>query len=196
MRRIDAREVFAEGLEAMLAEMSFDKVRVTELCRRAEATPPTFYRYFRDKHELVAWVFVRDFVGAYDGHGPGYSAERLDGAMAAMESRAGFYKAAWADRSQNSIAEYIQEFNLQIAGDAVRRATGRGLTRGQELEVRYHSFGVVCLFMEWLAKGMPATRAELARLMMEKTPAFLAEAFAAFPYDPDELLAMAQRPGA
>ena len=193
MRKQTAKDVFAAELEAMLDEMPLSKVRVAELCRRVDAAVPTFYYHFRDKYELVAWIYLRDFGAVVAARESGYGSDVLDAVMARMEGRRGFYAAAWTDKSQNSIADYFQQVNEELSDDAVRRLTGEGLTRAQRLELVYHSFGITHLFMGWILGEVDATRSELAELMVAKTPAFLVEAFAAYPYSAKELLAKAQR---
>ena len=54
------KAMFADELEKMLEEMPLEKVRVLDICRRCEATPPTFYYHFHDKYELVAWIFLKE----------------------------------------------------------------------------------------------------------------------------------------
>lgn len=195
MRKQTAKDVFAAELEAMLAEMPLEKVRVAELCRRVDAATPTFYYHFRDKYELVAWIYLRDFSSVVAGRDPGYDGSVLDEVMASMEARREFYKAAWTYKSQNSISEYFKQVNEEISEDTVKRLTGRGLTPAQRLELTYHSYGITHLFMGWLLGEVNASRAELAKLMAAKTPVFLAEAFAAYPYTAEELMAKAQRRG-
>ena len=42
---------------------SIDKIRVTEIYKAAEIERPTFCYHFKDKYDLVAWMFCTD---AYD----------------------------------------------------------------------------------------------------------------------------------
>ena len=50
----------AEHMKQLMAAKPIEKIRVTELCRAAGITPPTFYYHFRDKYDLVAWIFYSD----------------------------------------------------------------------------------------------------------------------------------------
>ena len=40
-----------------------DKIRVTEICKAADIERPTFYYHFKDKYDLVAWMFCSDAYG-------------------------------------------------------------------------------------------------------------------------------------
>ena len=128
--------MFADTLEEMLKEMPLDKVRVARLCECCGATTPTFYYYFHDKYELVAWMFLQDFAGAFADQEPEYSPDRMNQSSIRFAKRRNFYQKAFDDQSQNSIAEYLINFNLQISREAVKYYTGQDLTYDQEFAVK------------------------------------------------------------
>ena len=188
MMKDRTRVLFADTMEQMLREMPMSKVRVTDLCARCGATTPTFYYYFHDKYELVAWMFLQDFTGVVGNRAPSYTAEVLISVAKRLESRKYFYRAAFSDKSQNSIDEYTREFNLQMAEDAVKRSTGQAvLTEEQKMAIQYHNYGVMGLFREWLF-GETLTVEQMNTFLFEKTPDFLKEAYAQYEYVSEEML--------
>ena len=184
------KRMFADTLENMLEEMPLDKVRVANLCSRCGATKPTFYYYFRDKYELVAWIFLNDFAIVHADKAPSYTAEGLNQNTMQMARRRTFYQKAFDDQSQNSIGKYMQEFSLEIAREAVVYHTGKEMTPDQEFAARYHSYGVMGMFLEWLY-GDSMTTEYLTTALYERTPGFLKEAFSVYPYSTDEVLGRA-----
>ena len=179
--------MFADTLEEMLKEMPLDKVRIAKLCERCGATTPTFYYYFHDKYELVAWMFLQDFAAAFADQEPEYSPERMSQSTIRFAKRRNFYQKAFDDRSQNSISEYLIDFNLQISREAVKYYTGKDLTTDQEFAVRYHIHGVMGMFCEWLF-GEDLTAEYLNTSLYERTPDFLKDAFSVYPYSTENLL--------
>lgn len=186
--------MFADTLEEMLKEMPLDKVRVAKLCERCGATTPTFYYYFHDKYELVAWMFLQDFASEFGDQKPGYTAEGLISMAQRMEKRKKFYQKAFLDKTQNSITDYIQTFNLQIATEAVRHKTGESdLSQDQLLAVKYHNYGIMGIFREWLF-GDDLTVEQMNTFLFERTPDFLKAAFAEYTYSTDDILQRAGKP--
>jgi len=167
-------QMFAEELERMVTEMPLSKVRVAELARRCHTVPQTFYYHFHDKYELVAWICMRDYASAETVDGP-YSPEMLEKVNESFESRRSFYARCFSEHSQNSIAEYMAEFSMALAENAMA-AAGKTMTHRQVLAVRYHSHGIVGMFGDWL-KGNSISTAELSELLYERTPEFLKDAF-------------------
>lgn len=56
---VRTKQWIAETMKKLMTKKPLDKIRVTEICREAEIERPTFYYHFRDKYELVAWIFCR-----------------------------------------------------------------------------------------------------------------------------------------
>ena len=50
----------ADKMREIMKHKPIDKIRVTEICRAADIERPTFYYHFRDKYDLVAWMFCTD----------------------------------------------------------------------------------------------------------------------------------------
>ena len=182
--------MFADTLEEMLKEIPLDKVRVAKLCERCGATTPTFYYYFHDKYELVAWMFLQDFAFTNGDKEPGYSAEGLNQNTMQMAKRRTFYQKAFDDRSQNSIIEYWISFCMDISREAVLHLTGKDLDDEQEFAVKYHTYGIIGMFREWLF-GDKMTTKYLTSHLFDRTPDFLKEAFAAYTYQTEDVLGRA-----
>lgn len=53
----DTRYVFAECIKQLMNHQSLDKITVTDIVEMSGKTRQTFYRYFRDKYDLVNWYF-------------------------------------------------------------------------------------------------------------------------------------------
>ncbi len=53
----------ADTMRRLMAQKPIDKIRVTEICQAAEIERPTFYYHFKDKYDLVAWIFFQDAEG-------------------------------------------------------------------------------------------------------------------------------------
>ena len=71
----------------------------------AKIERPTFYYHFKDKYDLVAWIFLND---AYDTDI--MSAKSAAQGMAKMRQEFIFYKRAYDDVSQNALWQYMLEY--------------------------------------------------------------------------------------
>lgn len=55
----DTRYVFAQSIKDLMYKQALDKITVTDIVRHSGLTRQTFYRYFKDKYDLVNWYFER-----------------------------------------------------------------------------------------------------------------------------------------
>ena len=53
----------ADKMREIMKRKPIDKIRVTEICKAADIERPTFYYHFKDKYDLVAWMFCTDAYG-------------------------------------------------------------------------------------------------------------------------------------
>ena len=172
------KKLFAAELETMLAEIPLSKVRVNELCARCGAQRQVFYYHFKDKYDLVAWIFEQDFrAGVEDAVGGGYQ-EQTARALAHMWARRNFYRIAFADKSQNSIERHIQEFDVAMSTGVVLRHSGAKKLSDQWIfDIKSHSYGSIGCTIEWLRGELDATPEKLAAWECVSMPAFLLEAY-------------------
>ncbi len=172
------KRLFAEGLEAMLSEIPLAKVRVNELCERCGAQRQAFYYHFRDKYDLVAWIFEQDFrAGAEEAGCAGYR-EQTAAALARMWERRSFYRTAFADKSQNSIERHIQDFDVAMSTKVVLRHSGaKELSAQRKFDIEFHSYGSIGVTVEWLRGELDATPERLAAWECERMPSFLLAAY-------------------
>ncbi len=172
------KRLFAAELEAMLKEMPLSKVRVNALCERCGAQRQAFYYHFRDKYDLVAWIFEQDFrAGAEDAGCTGYR-EQTAAALARMWERRDFYRTAFADKSQNSIERHIQDFDVAMSSRFVLRHSGAKQLSAQRLfDIKSHSYGSIGCTVEWLRGELDTTPEKLAAWECERMPAFLLAAY-------------------
>jgi AcrR family transcriptional regulator len=171
--------MFADELEEMMSATPLSKVRVAELCGRCGVERRVFYYHFRDKYDLVAWMFERDLSSAADGRVP-YTEELYAEAHRGMWARRDFYRRAFAEDSQNSIGRYLLQFSVEANEAALRRHLGVArLSRERAFEARHFAYGNVGCVMDWLNGTIEATPEQLAAEMFACMPKALREAYAA-----------------
>lgn len=186
--KLRTKLMFAEELERMLQTMPMEKVRVTALCKNCGTIPPTFYYHFHDKYELAAWIFLYDFTTVYGDTTPGFTVERIITNLSTMNKRKKFYQKTYTDQSQNAINHYIQQFNVQSAVDAIKHLSNAPISDEQIHWIKYHSYGMMGLFEEWLMEKDSITIQELASFQYEHTPDFVKEAYDKYPFRTSEFL--------
>ena len=60
---INVKRLLAEALLELSKEKSLDKISVTDIVKYAGAGRQTFYNHFKDKNDLLYWIYKRTLVG-------------------------------------------------------------------------------------------------------------------------------------
>ena len=73
--RQPTKVLLAESLKELAKFKPVDKITIKELTKNCGLTLPTFYNHFRDKYELMAWIYNRKVEAAMKNFGRGDSFE-------------------------------------------------------------------------------------------------------------------------
>ena len=135
----------AHAMKKLLEKKPLDKVHVTEICQLAEVERPTFYYYFKDKYDLMAWIF---FQSAYntDIISVDSAAESMD----KMRDEYVFYKRAYEDNSQNAMWTYMHEYFVNRYTSLAQELSKEPLSDQIIYSIRFYCYGAVGMTREWL----------------------------------------------
>lgn len=75
--RKSTKELLAESLKDLSKFKNVDKITIKELTKNCGLTPPTFYNHFRDKYELMAWIYNQKVEASIKNFGRGDSFESV-----------------------------------------------------------------------------------------------------------------------
>lgn len=155
------KRLFASELQNLAAQKPFAKISVAEICRACDATRQTFYYHFHDKYDLAAWIYLQDLAQAVEPTG-GIGRESLTRMLDSMLQKRDFYRSALEDTSQNNLMSYIREYGTNFLLDAIERQYDLEPTPQLRLAVRYHSYGMNGVVVEWLDGAWPMSSEEMA----------------------------------
>ena len=170
--------MFAQTLQEMVKTMPFEKVRVKDLCLTCGADRQTFYYHFRDKYDLAAWIFIRDYEASLSDAEGLYSLEHAAGILTRIKDNEAFYRKAFSDKSQNAVSQYAYEYFTQLGYSAVKTYLGTDTLDALTLYViKSHSYACVGHTIEWLEGRTSYTPVEFAALQYDTMPKILKKAY-------------------
>ena len=51
------KRALANSLKSLMTEQPFEKINVAQICERCDMNRKSFYYHFKDKYDLVNWIF-------------------------------------------------------------------------------------------------------------------------------------------
>ena len=156
----------ADAMGRLLQQKPIERIRVTEICRAAEIERPTFYYHFRDKYELMAWMFCRK---AFETDV--LSVDSAARSMNGMRQDYIFYKRAYEDNSQNPMWSYMVEYFVERYSGLARQKLGaEALDARLQYSIRLYCYGSVGMTREWLMKDNITPAQTVVQMMFDSMP--------------------------
>lgn len=56
------KKALAQALKELLAVKPLDKISVSDICEQCGMNRKSFYYHFRDKYDLVNWIYYTEFI--------------------------------------------------------------------------------------------------------------------------------------
>ena len=153
------KRALAAALKELMTEMPFSKISVSDICEKCEMNRKSFYYHFKDKFELVNWIFDTEFL---------FAANREDGwcfladLCRHMYDNRQFYRKALKIEGQNSFSDHFHEMLQPVVSeymkDLIQPPTDQlNQQITAETEHRFYTHfltdGVVSAIERWLLGG-------------------------------------------
>lgn len=101
------KTALAMALKDLMEERDFDQISVADICAACELNRKSFYYHFKDKYDLVNWIFYTGFFENIDFDKVGW--ELLEDLCGYLYSEKNFYKSALKIDGQNSFKEFFYQ---------------------------------------------------------------------------------------
>lgn len=170
-----SRQSTAELLAASLKELarfkSVDKITIKELTRNCGLTSPTFYNHFRDKYELMAWIYNREIEVSLEGFGRGDSFEDVvrKWIEILLEDESFYLNLLKNAVGQNSFRYAANDHAIKLLEDWLRAR--QDLSDEQSWCLRFYMRAISETINDWFLGRCFLKSHELSRLLVEWMPA-------------------------
>lgn len=166
------KRLLAEGLKELMQTAPLSKVSIGDICAHCNISRNTFYYHFKDKYDLVSWIFSTETMA----HMTNFSdyehwADGLLSLCRYLQENRKFYMHALDSEGQNSFSSYLTSFYKNLMVHCTEQvAEGTSLTEKEiDFIARFYTHALVGLLLDWTKEGMktdPAPGIERIRLLV------------------------------
>lgn len=103
------KKALAGALKELMQAEQFSKISVGEICKKCSMNRKSFYYHFRDKYDLMTWIFRSEFGEHSAGKEYDNVWEAFEDLCVYLNDNRSFYRKALAVKGQNSLCEYLKE---------------------------------------------------------------------------------------
>lgn len=174
-------EILAESLKEMLITIPFKKVTVQNIVENCQMTRTTFYRHFKDKYELMNWIYYSKIQTFLDAN-PHVSSwkDLLDVVASHMKANQLFFSSIVSFNGQNSFEEFLFQYGSNYCIAHLKNISGRDApTLEESIAVTIYVDGTIRVLFDWVRSGCKERPEEIARIMSECLPNPLTKYFIA-----------------
>lgn len=145
------KRALAQTMKDLMARAPFAKISVGDICAACGMSRKSFYYHFRDKYDLVNWIFSTEFLQAIrlEGYPNGWGL--LADMCTYFYREQDFYRCALQITGQNSFREYFIETVTPLVS-----LFAEDLFEGVDHADFYLAFvsdGVLMSIIRWLTDG-------------------------------------------
>ena len=165
------RYIFAKAIKELIKTRPLDKITVIDIVTNAGKTRQTFYRYFKDKYDLVNWYFEKLVLKSFRQMGNGCSlCEALYLKFKFIESEDSFFKEAFKSNDYNNLINYdyycIYEFYKEIIENNLNHQIDKEL----DFLLKLYCKGSIDMTVDRVLNDMSINIDDIVALLIEALP--------------------------
>jgi len=103
------KNALAAAFKELLENMPFEKITVGHICSQCDMNRKSFYYHFKDKYDLVNWIYYTEFIGSVKDKKYENGLSFLYDICLYFERNRRFYRKVLKYDGQNSFFEYFRE---------------------------------------------------------------------------------------
>lgn len=142
------KKALANALKELMEEMPFKKISVSDICEKCAMNRKSFYYHFRDKYDLVNWIFDTEFFALLQERDPGKRWEFVEKACQYFYDNRSFYCKVLNVRGQDCFSEHFREFMHPLLRERIKEIVGSNSI--PDMYVTFFADGIACAFERWL----------------------------------------------
>lgn len=167
---IDVKRIIVDTMFDLSREKPLAKVSILDISKRSGISRQTFYNHFKDKNDLIRWVFLSTLDRWDLVEKEGYYYYLCDLYRKAQENRQ-FLRQACMLSGQNSLEEEIYTITYRYHKHHILRQIAEEQLTGQiEYALRFNAYGSTNCYIRWLIDKVSIPPEAMARYAHESMP--------------------------
>ncbi len=151
--------LLAQALKRLMQKTPLDKISVQDLVDACVLNRKTFYYHFKDKQELICWIFDTQFAALHDTNNDNSIIDELVEHLYANKS---FYIAALTSNTQNNLREHLYHVVYKAILFQIKEALGQRTMSDKDMDTigLFFTNAIVGYIYQWAKEGMTKSSSE------------------------------------
>jgi len=170
-KRMNTKKKLAESMEELLLTKRFDEITVQDICEKSDICRTTFYRHFRDKYDLVGYIFDGENIIIKN------KCRTTESFFAEIKEYLDFLynkkelsEKAFEYIGQNSLMDVIYECGVASMRERIAPFFDGKIPEDVENSIDFYISATIYLTKRWVMDGFKKTTEEMAKINYENMP--------------------------
>lgn len=149
--------MIAQGLKRLLKTKSFLSLSVGDVARECGISRNTFYYHFRDKYDLISWIFCSEIHTVLgDDLSLEHWRENLLALCRYMQENRDFYLNVLQFQGQNGFSQCLMDVYQSLVTHMLLHAENQPPLSSQQIRLisRFYAHGITGVILDWARNGM------------------------------------------
>lgn len=165
------KNAIVDAFNELITNHDFDKLTVTDIAKKAGVSKATFYRYFKDKYDVMNYNYMRllDYYAAPE-RCHNYEELYYNLFFAARESWQ-YLRNAFNSTGANCFSYYIYQYSYEIAEQITKsNRDGQGFSSSERLQFDVFCKGISYMYENWIFGGYDISAEDAAKALYAMMP--------------------------
>ena len=124
MKRITTKELLASSFLELSEKKPINKITIANIVENCELTQPTFYRYFKDKYDMMIWIYVKEIGKSFEKIGTDkheWKDTIIDGVVYFIENKKFLINALKHTSGRDSFLWQMSKMNIEFMENEIKK---------------------------------------------------------------------------
>lgn len=145
------KRALAQAIKELMNEKPLVKISIADIVDRCQMNRQSFYYHFRDKYDLVNWIFYTELITELQNSPNKDEYEELKNICRYLYDNRAFYINALKFTGQNSFYEYFGEVIYQLLKAAFNESFGN--SDQSDFNAMFYADALRACIFRWLTSG-------------------------------------------
>lgn len=157
------KRALAAALKELMNEMPFSKIRISDICTKCDMNRKSFYYHFKDKYDLINWIFDTEYLAMASKKTYKYRIDSLLDISTYFYENRKFYCNALEVKGQNSFIEHFHVILRVVAQERVKELFENQAIPKLYIDLTADSW--MCAIVRWIREKEPVSPEQFTSLI-------------------------------
>lgn len=145
---IITKRALADAFKELLKDRPFSKISIGDICGKCNMSRKSFYYHFKDKYDLVNWIYYTEFIKIAKQKEYVLGWDLLEDLCTYFYGNQDFYRKTFNVVGQNSFSEYFRDVVVMIIKNIMEKIYNED--DPVDFYVDFYSDAFFCAIKRWI----------------------------------------------